>query len=62
MPKLSQSLGGKKKMTFILGQFSLAHDSIDDLIEHFRSHEIEIVGKPFVQLRDPEKIYFERRH
>lgn len=56
-PKRGQSLGGKPKTFFVLGAFSETFPSVQELITYHRSHKIEIVGKPHVTLRDPEKIY-----
>lgn len=39
------------------GAFSETFNSIQELVQHHRSAPIEIVGKPEVYLRDPEKVY-----
>jgi hypothetical protein len=35
------------------GAFSQPHESVPAVIEYHRQNEIEIVGKPFVCLRNP---------
>ncbi len=55
--KQGHSLGGKPKSFFVLGAFSETFSSVQELVEHHRAEPIEIVGKPHVVLRAPDKLY-----
>ena len=55
--KQGHSLGGKPKTFFVLGAFSDTFGSVQELVDHHRRVPIEIVGKPFVTLRAPDRLY-----